>query len=74
MSEFTSSPRFVIKAVSATGLVLWICPARFAEYRGFGPRKEAETFCTQADAHAAIGKLPQAFELANFAFTVEAAE
>jgi hypothetical protein len=74
MGEFTSSPCFVIKAVSVTGVVLWICPPRLSEYRSFGPRKEAEMFCTRADAHSAIGKLPQAFEHANFAFSVEEAE
>ena len=68
------SSLFVIKAVSSTGLILWICSDSITKCRGLGPLDEAEMFRTQADAHSAIGKLPQAFEHSNFAFTVEAAQ
>jgi hypothetical protein len=62
---------FVIKAVSSTGLEMWVSPPRFGEHRVFGPRENAEVFRTQGEAHSAIGTLPRAFEHAGFNFEVE---
>lgn len=39
MSNEKASTRFVIKAVSLTGLAMWVSPPRFGEHRVFGPRE-----------------------------------
>jgi hypothetical protein len=71
MSESSTPTGFVIKAVSATGLAMWVSPPRFGKHRVFGPRENAEVFRTQGEAHSAIGTLPRAFEHAGFNFAVE---
>jgi hypothetical protein len=72
MTDENKSTGFVIKAVSLTGLPMWVSPPRFGQHRVFGPRENAEIFRTQGEAHSAIGKLPRAFEYAGFNFSVEA--
>ena len=74
MSESKASTGFVIKAVSSTGLAMWVSPPRFGDHRVFGPRENAEVFGTRGEAHSAIGTLPRAFEHAGFTFAVEAVE
>jgi hypothetical protein len=74
MSDESTPAGFVIKAVSSTGLAMWVSPPRFGSHRVFGPHENAEVFDTRADAHAAIGTLPRAFEHAGFTFAVEAIE
>jgi hypothetical protein len=64
----------VVKAVSLTGLTMWLSPPRSGDHRVFGPREHAEVFRTRGEAHAVIGKLPLSFEQAGFTFSVEAAE
>jgi hypothetical protein len=66
--------RFVVKAVSATGLQMWISVPRAGGHRVFGPRENADLFKTRAEAHSTIGKLPAAFEHAGFTFTIEETE
>jgi hypothetical protein len=73
MSEGRASTGFVIKAVSADGLAMWISPPRFGDHRVFGPREMAEVFRSPAEAHSTIGKLPRSFEHAGFTFAVEKA-
>ncbi len=65
---------FVVKAVSPSGLEVWVSWPRFAKRRVFGPRQNAELFTTRFDAHSAIGKMPLQFEQAGFVFTVESAK
>jgi hypothetical protein len=74
MSGSSTPTGFVIKAVTSTGLAMWVSPPRFGEHRVFGPREKAEIFRTQAEAHATIGTLPRAFEHAGFNFAVESIE
>jgi len=62
MSDETAQTGFIIKAVSTTGLAMWVSPPRFGEHRTFGPRESAEAFRTKGEALATIGKLPGAFE------------
>jgi hypothetical protein len=65
---------FIVKAVSTTGLEMWIAVPRAGGHRVFGPREKADVFKTRSEAHSAIGKMPLAFEHAGFTFTVEAAD
>jgi hypothetical protein len=55
MSDESAPAGFVIKAVSSTGLAMWVSPPRFGSHRVFGPRENAEVFDTRGHAHAAIG-------------------
>jgi hypothetical protein len=61
---------FVIKA-SAAGQVLWVGPF-VAGRRALGDLARAEVFTFKADANAAIGEIPLAFDRAGFVFSVEA--
>jgi hypothetical protein len=72
MSE-SPSTRFVVKATSATGQIMWVSPPRPGNQRVFGPRENAERFRTRGEARSAIGQMPQAFEHAGFTFAVEEA-
>ncbi|HET6325578.1 MAG TPA: hypothetical protein VFG04_12945 [Planctomycetaceae bacterium] len=71
MSKANAPAGFVIKAVSASGLEMWVSPPRFGDHRTFGPREKRDVFKTRGEAHAVIGKLPASFEHAGFTFSVE---
>jgi hypothetical protein len=72
MSE-TPKTGFVIQVASPNGQAMWLGPF-VAGHRAFGARASAQVFTTQSDAHAAIGKIPLAFDRAGFVFSVEAVE
>ncbi len=47
---------FIIKAVTLTGLEMWVSPPRFGNHRTLGPREKADVFKTRGEAYATIGK------------------
>jgi len=63
---------FVLKATSANGQETWAGP-RLSRRRILGGRDKAEVFATRSEAHAAVGALPLAFDIAGFIFLVEPA-
>jgi hypothetical protein len=65
--------RFIIKAVSSTGLEMWISRERFGN-RTFGPREKAEVFRTRTEAQTGADKASQSFKDLDMRFTVEAAD
>jgi hypothetical protein len=64
---------YVVKAVSASGLKMWVSPPRQKTHRIFGPREDAEVFRTQKDAQAVIDTLAESFRRVGFNFDVEPA-
>jgi hypothetical protein len=65
---------FVVKATVSGGSVCWLAPARSFGTRTFGPREKAEIFKRQADAQAAIAKLPRSMIDGGAVFSAEPAE
>ena len=51
-----------------------LAPTKSFGTRTFGPREKAEIFKRQADAHAAIAKLPRSMIGGGAVFSVEPAE
>jgi len=61
---------FVVRATGRTGTISWLSAANSEGIRTLTTREHADVFQTVADAHAAIAKLPQAFEDAGMIFSV----
>lgn len=62
---------FVVKVSASEGGVGWLAPAKVFGLRKLGPRARAESFKRQADAHAAIAKLPPIMIDGGAVFSVE---
>jgi hypothetical protein len=71
MSEY---PGFTVRVASSSGLVIWVSPSIDGFHPIFGSRDNAEVFSTREDAQAAIGRMPLAFQNAEFVFTIERAD
>jgi hypothetical protein len=65
---------FVVKAMGKTGAICYLSDANEAGFRTLATREMAGVFQTAEDAHAAIAKLPRAFEDAGLIFYVERAD
>jgi hypothetical protein len=61
----------VVKAVGHTGTVCWLSEANETGFRTLATREMADVFQTVADAHAAMAKMPRAFEDVGLIFYVE---
>jgi hypothetical protein len=72
VSDEKTPSGFVIKAVTATGLEMWVSRERFGN-RIFGPRENAEVFRTRSEAHAAISVMPRTIKNQQAIFSVEPA-
>jgi hypothetical protein len=69
--------RYIAAPVKATGVrgnACWLSAANEDGFRTLATQKDAGAFQTVADAHAAIAKLPRAFEDVGLIFSVESAE
>ncbi|HET6327817.1 MAG TPA: hypothetical protein VFG04_24245 [Planctomycetaceae bacterium] len=64
---------YVVKAVSGSGVKMWISLPMQKSQRTFGPREKAEIFRTQKDARAVIDTLEETFRRVGFEFDVESA-
>ncbi len=64
---------YVVNAVSASGLKMWISPPKEKARRVFGPRRDAEIFRTQKEAQDVIASLEDKFRQVGFNFEVESA-
>jgi hypothetical protein len=65
---------FVVKMSSSSGMLIWVSPPTDGFHPILGSRDNAEVFSTREDAHAAIGRMPIAFQNAAFLFTIEPAD
>ena len=65
---------FFVKATGIRGKFCWLSAANEDGFRRLVTRKDADVFQTVTDAHAAIAKLPRAFEQIGLIFAVKSAE
>jgi len=61
---------FVVMATGRTGTISWLSAANDDGVRSLVTREMADVIRTVSDAHAAIAKLPRAFEDAGLFFSV----
>ena len=61
---------YLVKAVSASGVVTWLTEPDVDGARCVSIRERAESFQTVEDAKSAIAKMPDAFTIAGIEFTV----
>lgn len=63
---------YVVRTISPTGTVGWICPPNFDGLRVFGERESAEIFATRAQAYGAIHSLSKAIVALGASYSIEA--
>jgi hypothetical protein len=61
---------YLVKAVSASGVVTWLTEPDIDGVRCVSIRERAESFQTAEDAKRAIAKIPDAFAIAGIEFSV----
>jgi hypothetical protein len=61
---------YVIKAVSTSGVVIWLTRPDSEGFRSIGTRSRADVLSTAEDAAAEIARMPQVFKDAGIKFSV----
>ena len=61
---------YVVKAVSTSGVVIWLTRPDPEGFRSIGTRSRADVLSTAEDAMAEIARMPQVFKDAGIRFSV----
>jgi hypothetical protein len=62
---------YVVKAVTTSGIAIWLTPQAAGQPRSISERLQADVFETRGDARRAIKAMPRVFADTGIRFTVE---
>lgn len=62
---------YVVKAVTTSGIVIWLTPQASGESRSISGRLRADVFETRDDARRAVKAMPRVFADTGIRFTIE---
>jgi hypothetical protein len=62
---------YVVKAVTTSGIVIWLTPQGSGDFRSISERLRADVFKTQHEARRAIEEMPKIFADAGIRFSIE---